>query len=103
MPDTLPGGTTLYHCPMPGCTWEHAEIPPGPGEDPRTLADVAERLEKTEVVLREHLSSHKLEEWAKALTEANGRLAAIRSAMTSTLPVLRAFASGMAKILSEEQ
>jgi hypothetical protein len=115
MPDTLPGGTTtLYYCPMPGCRWEHAEPPPGLAEDARTLADVfgtgvfasiavAERLEKTEAVLRDHLGSHKLEEWVKALTQANERLAAVRSAMTSTLPVLRAFASGMAKILSEEQ
>jgi hypothetical protein len=112
--ETLPGVTTLYHCPMPGCTWEHAEPPPGLAEDARTLADVfgtgvfasiaiAQRLEKTEAVLRDHLGSHKLEEWVKALTEANEKLTAIRSAIPSVLRVAQDFAGSMARILGEEQ
>jgi hypothetical protein len=86
---TLPGGTTIYWCPMPGCDWQHAETP---SEVSRlALAEVfgvgvfaatteVQRLERIESLLRGHLGSHKLAEWVKALTEANGEIERLKAA-----------------------
>jgi len=81
-------GSTVWHCPYPGCKWEHSEPPAGPEEDPRALADVFgpgvfaaharnQRREMTEEKLTAHVGTHKPAEWAVALSNAASDVAVL--------------------------
>lgn len=80
--------TALIECPLSGCDWETDATPPqvpadalsavfGPGVLTATSAfghamDVERRL-------REHLGTHRLEEWVAEITRLKGEIAALRA------------------------
>lgn len=81
--ERLPAGTAVYHCPLEACEWTHAEPPPGTGitEAPSSPAGNARTLDEAiaestfatfsdwlmgvERVLKAHLKTHSLLEWAE--------------------------------------
>lgn len=83
-------GATIAHCPLPDCPWATVTMP-GPAEHPGALADVfgwgvfaahaaSERHLENERKIREHLETHTLLEWVKALTAAQDRIKTLEAA-----------------------
>lgn len=71
---SYPHQVTRYYCPIGACDWWHDAPGPSPADGTGTTTDeivfsaVASHLAGVEVVIRAHLETHPLEEWAREVT-----------------------------------
>ncbi len=69
---------TRYHCPIGSCCWAHDAPGPDPASGTGTTVDeivfstVAGHLAGIEAIVREHLETHSLEEWAREVMRLRG-------------------------------
>ena len=59
---------TVYECPLAACPWKHADVPPSGttviASDDDIWRVIRDRLMAAEEVIRTHLETHPLLEWA---------------------------------------
>lgn len=89
----IPYGTR-YKCPLPECPWFHDELHPVAAPmalaavfDPGVMDAIAvsKYYQRVEEVLRDHLSSHKLEEWVTEISRLRGELGVFSSAIEAEI------------------
>lgn len=73
---TMP--VTIYECPLAACPWKGTDPPPPPGEAITSDADIwrfiRDRAMAAEEVVRAHLETHSLLEWAQEIMRLRGEL-----------------------------
>lgn len=102
-PSTWAPPATRFFCPVSRCDWTHDD--PGPvlpayAADPAALS-LAHALEM-ESVIREHLETHPLIEWARELAKARSEKDAQARGVSLTVAVLLRRLGGHAEITDAE-
>ena len=83
MADTLPGGTTVFSCPLSKCGWTQAEICGG-------IIGMA----ATEQAIRDHLSTHDLVEWVTEVVNLHDTMAAVATELDENGRIGRTLLTG---------